>query len=356
MDLPVISSTSERVQTEHSTMSTWATRTRRRSPGVSKIRRIRYTGVVNQPPIAAASANPTSGAAPLNVSFSSAGSSDPEGQPLTYLWTFGDGTTSSAANPSHTYLLAGPYTARLSVSRRGKHDALIDDPDKRGGPPTGTILSPVDAGTLGTFKAGDVISFSGSGTDPEDGILPASAFTWNIDLLHDGHVHPGTPISGVKSGTFIIPASGHDFTGNVRYRFALTVRDSSGLTTTTSVVIWPQKVNLTFNTMPSALTLYINGIAQITPFVIDDMIGFNDTIEARDQTSGATTYTFASWSDGGSSAAHHRGAQHSTDLYRDLHGFLIGSDHADVRSGEQRHAINQSEHGEGHLHRRSDRR
>ena len=53
--------------------------------------------------------------------------------------------------------------------------------------------------------ADDVISYSGDGTDPDDGALPASAFSWNIDFLHDGHVHPGTPITGVKSGTFTIP-------------------------------------------------------------------------------------------------------------------------------------------------------
>ena len=50
------------------------------------------------------------------MNFSSAGSSDPEGQPLTYSWTFGDGTTSTAANPTHTYAQAGQYTARLTVS------------------------------------------------------------------------------------------------------------------------------------------------------------------------------------------------------------------------------------------------
>ena len=60
--------------------------------------------------------SPTEGSTPLTVNFSSAGSSDPEGQPLTYLWTFGDGTTSTAANPSHTYTIAGPYQARLTVS------------------------------------------------------------------------------------------------------------------------------------------------------------------------------------------------------------------------------------------------
>ena len=70
--------------------------------GVSKIRRIRYVQS-NQAPVAIAAANPPSGPAPLAVSFSSAGSVDPEGQPLTYSWTFGDGTTSTAANPTHTY-------------------------------------------------------------------------------------------------------------------------------------------------------------------------------------------------------------------------------------------------------------
>ena len=82
------------------------------------------------------------------------------------------------------------------------------------------------------FQAGDVIAYSGDGSDPDDGRLPDSAFTWNIDFLHDGHVHPGTPITGVRSGSFTIPTSGHDFSGNTRYRITLTVRDSTGLTST----------------------------------------------------------------------------------------------------------------------------
>jgi hypothetical protein len=70
----------------------------------------------NQPPIAVASANPTNGVAPLTVSFSSAGSFDPESAPLTYSWTFGDGGTSASANPTHTYPGSGIFPARLSVS------------------------------------------------------------------------------------------------------------------------------------------------------------------------------------------------------------------------------------------------
>ena len=144
-----------------------------------------------------------------------------------------------------------------------------------------------------------MISFSGDGTDPDDGTLPASAFTWNIDFLHEGHVHPGTPIVGVKSGTFTIPTSGHDFSGFTRYRIALTVTDANGLTATKAVTINPEKVDLTFDTVPSGRTLYLDGIARTTPFVYDTLIGFNHTIEARNQSSGDTSYSFASWSDGG---------------------------------------------------------
>ena len=43
----------------------------------------------------------------------------------------------------------------------------------------------------------------------------------------------------------------------------------------------------------------MDGIAHTGPFVYDTLIGFNHTIEARNQTIGTNTYNFASWSDGG---------------------------------------------------------
>jgi len=65
------------------------------------------------------------------------------------------------------------------------------------------------------------------------------------------------------------------------------------------VIIWPTKVNLTFGTVPSGLTLYLDGIAKVAPFVNDSLLNFNHSIEASDQASVTTTYTFAFWSDGG---------------------------------------------------------
>jgi len=259
--------------------------------GVSKIRRIRYIQS-NQPPVAVSSADSTSGPVPLTVNFSSAGSSDPEGQPLIYDWTFGDGTTSSTMNPSHEYTQAGVYTARLSVSDGVNTTFALPITINAGSPPTATILTPQD-GSI--FRAGDIISFSGNATDPEDGTLPASAFTWFIDFLHEGHVHPSLPQSNITSSSFTIPTSGHDFNGNTRYRITLVVTDSDGLQNVKSVTVYPDKVNLSFDANPSGMTLYVDGIAHTTPFIYDTLIGFNHTVNAPDQSS----YIFASWSDGG---------------------------------------------------------
>jgi hypothetical protein len=71
------------------------------------------------------------------------------------------------------------------------------------------------------------------------------------------------------------------------------------LEATDSVTVFPDKVNLNFDTVPGGLTLFLDGIAHTGPFVYDTLIGFNHTIEARNQTIGSTAYNFASWSDGG---------------------------------------------------------
>lgn len=78
---------------------------------------LRYpqSGLPNQAPLARATASPATGLAPLTVSFSSAGSVDSDGLIASYLWDFGDGSTSTAANPVHGYA-AGIYAARLTVT------------------------------------------------------------------------------------------------------------------------------------------------------------------------------------------------------------------------------------------------
>src|SRR6185369_6673242 len=80
-----------------------------------QLRRIRFNG-----PSAVADATPSSGYSPLNVSFSSAGSTNAGGGPITFAWDFGDGGTSTAANPSHTYVSPGvaTFSPKLTVTNQ----------------------------------------------------------------------------------------------------------------------------------------------------------------------------------------------------------------------------------------------
>jgi len=68
----------------------------------------------NRYPVASIQANPTSGFAPLDVSFA-AGGQDPDGSIARFVWDFGDGTTGEGAFIDHTYLNAGTYTVTLTI-------------------------------------------------------------------------------------------------------------------------------------------------------------------------------------------------------------------------------------------------
>lgn len=69
------------------------------------------------PPVAAITpSGPVRGAGPLTVSFNGSGSSDPEGSALSFDWDFGDGGSSTEANPTHVYTTVGTYTASLVVT------------------------------------------------------------------------------------------------------------------------------------------------------------------------------------------------------------------------------------------------
>ena len=166
--------------------------------------------------------------------------------------------------------------------------------------PAGTITQPA-AGTL--YSGGSVINFAGTASDPEDGALPASAFTWRVDFHHDTHSHPFVPsTSGATSGSFTIPTTG-ETSANVWYRIFLTVRDSAGATQTTFRDVLPRKVTLTLATNPTGLQLLLDAQPTASPVSFESVVGVRRTLGAPlTQTSGGTTYEFVSWSDGGAAS------------------------------------------------------
>ncbi len=167
--------------------------------------------------------------------------------------------------------------------------------------PAGTITQPA-AGTL--YSGGSTIAYAGTANDPEDGTLPASAFTWRVDFHHDTHSHPFMPAtSGITSGSFTIPTTG-ETSPNVWYRIFLTVADSAGATQTTFRDVLPRKVSITLQTSPAGLQLLLDAQPTATPITFDSVVGIVRTLGAPSpQLLGETSYEFKSWSDGGGAAS-----------------------------------------------------
>ena len=158
----------------------------------------------NPPPTAEAN-GPYSGNQGAAISFSSVGSSDPEGDPLTYLWTFGDGTTSTQANPSHVYVTGGVFTATLRVT---DPDNLFDEDTAQV-----TVNRPPTAEANGPYAGGvsDPIAFSSAGSGDLDGGL--LTYLWNFG---DG-----------TSSTLANPT--HSYVASGVFTATLRVTDSGGL-------------------------------------------------------------------------------------------------------------------------------
>jgi uncharacterized repeat protein (TIGR01451 family) len=261
-----------------------------------KIHRIQY-----MTPTAVLSASPTTGNAPLTVAFDATGSTHPApGEPLTYSWDLnGDGVygDSTAAQPSYTYTAKGSYTARLMVTdSKGGWDNDSKVISVSNSPPVPHIATP--SPTL-TWKVGDVISFSGSATDPEEGTLPASRLTWSLLIQHcpsNCHTHPLQDFVGVASGSF----SGQDHEYPSYLELKLTATDSFGLQGTTSVLTYPTTVGLSFTSSPSGLQPSVGSTSQATPFTRTVIVGSSNSISAPSpQSLSATSYQFVSWTDGG---------------------------------------------------------
>ncbi len=74
-----------------------------------------FSAPVNQAPTAVAN-GPYTGESGLSISFSASGSTDPDGTIVAWAWDFGDGGSSTLADPTHTYAAAGNYTVTLTVT------------------------------------------------------------------------------------------------------------------------------------------------------------------------------------------------------------------------------------------------
>jgi glucose/arabinose dehydrogenase len=268
------------------------------------IRRITFFAE-NQPPTAVLQANPTTGAAPLTVTFDGRGSSDPDpGDHLTFAWDLdGDGQFDDAATdccPTHTYTQPGDILVKLRVT---DSSGVSDDAEQviratGNTPPTPVIAAP--SASL-QWRVGDVINFSGSANDAQEGAVPASRLSWAIILHHcpsNCHQHALQSFVGVASGSFAAPD--HEYPAHLELR--LTATDSTGLSQSTSVLLQPRTVLLSIRTSPVPLKISVDGTLRKAPFDMTVIVNSTHSLSApTPQALGGRQYDFASWSDGGAS-------------------------------------------------------
>jgi glucose/arabinose dehydrogenase len=266
------------------------------------VRRVEYFDG-NRAPHAAASATPAAGQAPLTVTFDGSSSTDPDaGDVLAYAWDldgdgfFDDGT---AASVSFTYATARVYTARLRVTdNQGLSDIHATTISANSFAPVAAIQAP--AASL-TWTVGDVISFSGTAEDEDDGQLPPSAFSWSLLMHHcaaggNCHIHPIQTSEGITEGSFAAPD--HEYPSYLE--LVLKATDSSGLTDTRSVRLDPKTAALTFESDPAGVTVAVGSSSFVTPFTRTVILGSTNSVSAPSRHSiGGTSYEFSAWSDSG---------------------------------------------------------
>jgi len=157
---------------------------------------------------------PYSGNEGSPVSFDGTGSSDPDGDTLTYEWNFGDGTTDTGSTPTHTYADNGDYEVCLTASdsNGGVSTECTDVHISNVAPDVGAITAPMEPVQVGTS-----INASAAFTDPGTADTHTAVWDWG-----DGFAEPGSVTQGAGSGSV---ADSHTYTTPGVYTIMLTVTD-----------------------------------------------------------------------------------------------------------------------------------
>ncbi|MEV4900703.1 PQQ-dependent sugar dehydrogenase, partial [Citricoccus sp. NPDC055426] len=263
-----------------------------------EIRRIRYAGQGNFPPVALASASATSGTVPLTVEFTGAGSYDPDGDDLSFSWDFGDGSElSTEMSPTHVYESSGVHTAELTVTDNSpeQNSSTTTVIISAGTDPPMASVDPLPE----SYKVGDIVTFRGGGTALGDPI-PATDHRWEIRLWHNTHMHYVTPEWAAdpedplkSTGTFEVDEHGDE----TWYEVCLTVTGPSGLEDVACEETVPDRIEYQVNTQPAGLAVSYEdeGLQVLGPATIRPVRDSHQTLSVAPIQS---RRTFVGWSDG----------------------------------------------------------
>ena len=181
--------------------------------------------LANVAPTAVGSATPDTGKEPLEVTFSSAASTDPDGTIASYAWNFGDSSAvDTSANPTHTYVLPGSYVATLTVTDdSGDSDSTTVNVTVN---PNQAPTAVANATSTTTGNAPLTVTFDSSVSSDPDGIFSVS---WDFG-------------DGTAASTAVAPS--HLFVAAGTYTVTLTVTDDNGAVSTATVSVTAEDLTL----------------------------------------------------------------------------------------------------------------
>jgi cytochrome c len=205
----------------------------------AQLARIDYIGPNgNHAPRVQVAATPDHGLPRLTVSFSSAGTTDPDGDALSYEWYLdnNDNVDSTAPNPTFTYRKDGVYLATLKATdeqgRSGSNYVVVTVGNQA---PVVDLVQPV-AGQ--EFSFGDAVDFAVDVTD-EDAIACDQVQVHYI-VGHDDHGHPISTTAGCEGTIQTTVPTGHDpAIDDVTAVFVAEYTDAGGLIGSDQVVLTP---------------------------------------------------------------------------------------------------------------------
>ncbi|SDM49185.1 PKD domain-containing protein [Halogranum gelatinilyticum] len=179
--------------------------------------------------------SPSSPASSETISFDATSTTDDDTDSRSYSWEFGDGTTATGAQPSHTYSSAGTYAVNLTVEDSGgefdTYSRLIEVTAGGGGGGGGNTGPTANAGPNTGVDEGQTVELDGTGSSDPDGSI--SSYSWTITDDNGASVS----LRDANTATPVFDASSANVGSDTPVTVELTVEDNDGATSSDTVQV-----------------------------------------------------------------------------------------------------------------------